>query len=122
MNQEVNINVFQQVEHKDTVLNYNAADVVILTSKWEGSPNAIKEALACCRPIVSTNVGDVKTRIDGVVGCCVTKTRNPQEFADAIVQAFNYKACIGGRETLHAAGLDSKHIANQVISTYRENL
>ena len=41
----------------------NAADVMLLTSMSEGSPNVIKEALACNCPIVTTNVGDVEERL-----------------------------------------------------------
>lgn len=49
----------------------NAADVMLLTSMSEGSPNVIKEALACNCPIVTTDVGDVHERLDGVEGCYV---------------------------------------------------
>ena len=37
----------------------NAADVLIFTSEREGSPNIVREALACGVPVVSVNVGDV---------------------------------------------------------------
>ena len=33
----------------------NSADVVMLVSLWEGSPNVIKKVMACNRPIVSTD-------------------------------------------------------------------
>lgn len=47
----------------------NAADVLLLTSAHEGSPNIVKEALACGLPVVSVNVGDVAGQIEGMEGC-----------------------------------------------------
>lgn len=38
----------------------NAADIIVMTSLWEVSRNAIKEAVACKRSIVSTSVRDIK--------------------------------------------------------------
>ena len=51
----------------------NASDVVLLTSLHEGSPTIIKEALACNRPVVSVDVGDVRERIRGVDGCFLAR-------------------------------------------------
>jgi len=47
----------------------NAGDALLLTSLHEGSPNVVKEALACGLPVVSVNVGDVAERIKGIEGC-----------------------------------------------------
>src|SRR6059036_2680017 len=47
----------------------NASDALLLTSAHEGSPNIVKEALACGVPVVSVDVGDVAERIDGIEGC-----------------------------------------------------
>lgn len=65
---------------------YSASDVVLLTSFWEGSPNVIKEAMACCRPIVATDVGDIRKIIGNTQGCFVCDF-NPYEIANALVKA-----------------------------------
>jgi glycosyltransferase involved in cell wall biosynthesis len=59
----------QGVPHEDVPIWLNASDVVLLTSLHEGSPNIVKEALACNIPVVSVDVGDVRERIQGVEGC-----------------------------------------------------
>jgi len=44
---------------------YYASDLMLLTSEWEGSPNTVKEAMACNLPTVSFDVGDVATLVEG---------------------------------------------------------
>jgi glycosyltransferase involved in cell wall biosynthesis len=49
-----------------------AADVVTLTSQWEGTPHALLEAMACSRPVVATAVnGCPEIVVDGVTGFLV---------------------------------------------------
>jgi glycosyltransferase involved in cell wall biosynthesis len=57
------------VPHEEVPIWLNASDVVLLTSLHEGSPNIVKEALACNIPVVSVDVGDVRERIQGIEGC-----------------------------------------------------
>ena len=116
---EVQLHVFEDVEHDDTAFYYNAADAVLLTSKWEGSPNVIKEALACCCPMVSTDVGDVRERTKGVEGCYVAGTREPQEIVLLLQKAIAFEGDTRGREKIIADSLDYVTVAQKLIGIYK---
>lgn len=116
----VELHVFNNVEQRETVWYYNAADAVLLTSIWEGSPNVIKEALACGCPIVSVNVGDVKERLEGVEGCYVANTRDPEELATLLDMALAFEKKTKGREKIIEDKLDSKQVAKQLKSIYEK--
>jgi teichuronic acid biosynthesis glycosyltransferase TuaC len=57
-----------EVPNGDMPWYYSASDAMILCSDSEGSSTAVKEALACNLPVVSTNVGDVTDITQGIVG------------------------------------------------------
>ena len=99
-----------------------AADVFFMTSYTEGSPQVIKEAMACGCPIVSVDVGDVKERVDGVAGCYVAKTREPKELADLLRVAIAFDGKTNGREKVAADGLDNKQIAEKLMRIYSHRL
>jgi teichuronic acid biosynthesis glycosyltransferase TuaC len=65
----------------------NAADLLLLTSLTEGSPQVIKEAMACNCPIVATDVGDIREIIGYTDGCYIT-TFKPSDVAVKIQAAF----------------------------------
>ena len=115
---EIELHAFDNTPNEEAPYWYNAADVVLMTSKWEGSPNAIKEALACSRPIVVTNVGDVVERTSGVEGCFVAQSRDPQELSLLLQQALSFHAT-HGRERIMEDGLDSHRINKKLIELYR---
>lgn len=103
---------------------YNAADVVLMTSFYEGSPNVIKEALACGCPIVSTNVGDVEYLLKDVEGCFVTDHHAEtikRQVEKAVEFRKNNKAT-KGKERIRAIGLDSESIADKLIGVYNSLL
>jgi len=112
------------LDHKNLVDYYNAADVLVLTSFHEGSPNVIKEAMACNCPIVSTEVGDVKWVIGETEGCYLASF-DPQDFAETIKLALDFSEKHGrtnGREIIIELGLDSETIANKIINVYKKVL
>jgi glycosyltransferase involved in cell wall biosynthesis len=100
---------------------YNAADVFLLTSQSEGSPNTIKEAMACNCPIVTTNVGDVKTVIGTTKGCYIA-LHDIRDIADKLKKALYFCSKTTGRERIINLGLDSNTIAEKIIKIYKTHL
>jgi glycosyltransferase involved in cell wall biosynthesis len=95
---------------------YNAADVVVLPSLSEGSPNVVKEAMACNAPVVVSDVGDVREVIAGTNGCFVVE-RSPRAFAGAIRRAIDLTGGrTSGRERI--APLSIELVARQVRTMY----
>lgn len=67
------LHVLRNVAHEEVPLWLNASNAFLLTSTHEGSPNIVKEAIACGTPIVSVDVGDVRERIQGIRGCSIAR-------------------------------------------------
>jgi glycosyltransferase involved in cell wall biosynthesis len=61
----------------------NAADCLLVTSDFEGSPAVVQEALASNLPIVSVEVGDVVERLRGVANSCIA-ARDPEVLGRAV--------------------------------------
>ena len=99
----------------------NAADVCLMTSHSEGSPQFIKEAMACGCPIVSVDVGDVAEILEGVEGCRIAD-KNATDVAQKIEQVLIENKRTNGREKLIMMGLDSESVAQKIISIYNEVL
>ena len=111
----------------------NAANCLLLTSWSEGSPNVVKEAMACNCPIVTTDVGDVNERLEELEGCYVAKTEHPVvnsathelyaiENAECIAhyleKALEYGKRTGGRKQLMEDGLGIEQVAQRIKDVY----
>jgi len=97
-----------------------AVDAFLLTSFTEGSPQVIKEALACGCPIVSVEVGDVRERIEGIDGCVISG-REPEALAYSIRHVLAYEGRTSGRSAIEKSGLSNDVIAARIVSVY-ENM
>lgn len=96
----------------------NAADALVMTSFTEGSPQVIKEAMACGCPIVSVDVGDVKEITAGVEGCFIAE-RSPESIALNLKRAIDFGKKTEGRKVIVERGLTNDVIANKLIEIYK---
>jgi teichuronic acid biosynthesis glycosyltransferase TuaC len=114
------LHVLKNVPINQMPLYINAANVVVLSSLWEGSPNVIKEAMACNVPIVSTKVGDV----DWLFGDCeghFIASNDSNDFGLKLKMAIEYSQinlCTKGRNRLISLNLDSKSTASTLKNLY----
>src|SRR6266516_570452 len=106
--------------HEEMPYYMGACDALVFTSRQEGSPNAVKEALACDLPVVSVPVGDVAERLQGVAGCEVCADDRPETIAAALARVLARGARIAGRDSVRH--LDERLLTQQVIAIYRAAL
>lgn len=104
---------------EDVVTYMNAADVLALPSNNEGSPGAVKEAMACNLPVVATDVGDVRRVIGNTEGCFLVE-RTSEAFAAKIARVLERDRRTDGREAV--AWLAWPKVTQQVIDVYRSVL
>ncbi len=108
------------VPHTDIPFYMNACDALCFTSMQEGSPNVVKEALACNLPVVSVPVGDVALRLQGIEGCELCPDERPETIAAALERVLNRGTRVAGRAAVEH--LDEKVITVKVLNIYQSVL
>ena len=92
----------------------NGAELLLMTSFCEGSPQIIKEAVACGQRVVSVDVGDVKEQTEGLCNCRVCEADETKLVA-AVRDVLNEPL-----ETGQAANkYDMSVIANSILNQYK---
>lgn len=99
----------------------NAADVFLMTSFTEGSPQVIKEAMACGCPIVSTDVGDVKQVFGKVSGCFICSYA-PKDIAKKLVSVLDFEERTEGRNRILELKLTNDLVAMKLKDIYEQVL
>jgi teichuronic acid biosynthesis glycosyltransferase TuaC len=113
----VRLHVFRGTTHPDEMpLYYSAADCLLMTSDYEGSPMVVKEAMACNLPVVSVDVGDVAARLAGVTSSKIVD-RTPQSLGDALAEVIADRLPSNGRKMIQE--LSEEAVAARIVSIYR---
>jgi N-acetyl sugar amidotransferase len=102
---------------EEVCLLLNASDLLLLTSRSEGSPQVIKEALACNCPIVATDVGEIEKMIYNVSNSYIVNF-DAYNIAEKIRLILKSGERANGREM--ALPYDNNLIAKKIIDIYRK--
>ncbi len=114
---QVQFNTPYHVPHEMVPIYINACNVLVLSSYNEGSPNVVKEAMACNIPVVVTDVGDAWKVIENTSGCFKIDF-NPESVLKTLKKALDFDRETTGRQDI--SHLDEKHIAKKLISIYNK--
>ena len=112
------------VSHQFIPKYLNSVSVVAVCSYMEGSPNVIKEAMACNCPIVATDVGDVKWVIGKTDGCYIASF-DAEDYAVKLNEALKFADTYGrthGEQRIKQLGLDSQSVATRIVEIYKRVL
>ena len=117
----------------DCILRMNAADVFVLPTKNEGSPQALKEAMACNCPIVATDVADIKHLLGDLPGHYILPNKrgngawwkgdehSAEELAELLKKALAFEGRTKGRERIVELGYTNEQVAGRIVKIY-ENI
>lgn len=102
---EHDVSIIPSVANEELKYYYSLADIVVLPSYSEGTPNVLMEAIACGTPCVATTVGGIPDLLGEGVGIMV-----PPKDEAALLGAI--QAVLSGRFTPNAAG--SKALVEEI--------
>jgi glycosyltransferase involved in cell wall biosynthesis len=106
--------------HATIITAMSAADVLLLPSFHEGSPNAVKEAMAVNLPVVASPCGDCPDLLAKVFPSEVAE-RSEEAFTAATARVLARNSRSNGREVIEAS-LTLEKVAQRVISVYERAL
>ena len=120
------------LSRSECVLRMNACDVFALPTKNEGSPQALKEAMACNCPIVATDVADIMHLLGDLPGHYVLPNKKgnaawwvgDEHSIDEMVQLLNdaltFEGRTEGRKRIVELGYTNELVAKKIIKIYED--
>ena len=130
---DIEIVEMKGLSRKDCVLRMNACDLFALPSHSEGSPQALKEAMACNCPCLATDIADVKYLFGDEPGHFIL--RNPRktherwdgdeksldEMVELLKEALAFEGRTNGRKRILELELSNEQVAARIVKIY-ENI
>ncbi len=96
-----------------------AADCLLFPSLSEGSPNVVKEAIACALPVITTDVGDVRYLLASVSPSRILPA-DPAELSTGLVELLSHPVRSNGYEV--SEQFDERLVALRIADLYDEVL
>lgn len=124
----IDLRELKGMSRDEVAVALNKSDAMLMTSRREGSPQVIKEAIACGVPIVSVAVGDVRERLKNISNAIVVERATEGvdddglvvRLADALQRAVRMEHLRDGVEELRRQGLTNDVIAERVLDIYQK--
>jgi glycosyltransferase involved in cell wall biosynthesis len=107
----------------DVVPYYSMADLMVLSSRTEGSPNVLLEAMAAGLPIVATAVGGVPEIVCDAKAALLVQTQNPVALARGMLQILddqNLRARLCSAARKRAAAYSPEAYCDSLLALYRD--
>ena len=115
---DVEMVVMRNVKRELIPTYMNAADLHMISSDFEGSPNSVKECMCCNTPVVSTNVGNVYEMIGDIEGAYVVNDFTAESLAQACDKVLKSTVPFSGRDKFLAKGYGMATVAEKLKSIY----
>jgi len=129
---DIEIVEMKGLSRKDCVLRMNAVDLFALPSHSEGSPQALKEAMACNCPCLATDIADVKYLFGDEQGHWILRNlrktherwdgdeKSLDEMVGLLKEALAFEGRTNGRERILELGLSNEQVAQRIVNIYNE--
>lgn len=132
--EDIEIVEMKGLSRAECVLRMNACDLFALPSHSEGSPQALKEAMACNCPCLATDIADVKYLFGDEPGHWIL--RNPRktherwngdeksldEMTSLLREALAFEGRTHGRQRILDLELSNEQVAKRIVAIYQQVL
>ena len=124
---EQNVSFLGRVDHSRVQEIIQTGCLLVLPSYSEGTPNVVKEAMACARPVIATNVGGIPELIEHGVNGLLFEPGDHKTLSDHITYLAKNREVVRemglkGRQFIIDQDLTWENTAKQYMKIYKNIL